>query len=604
VAWLNKRQRLLAWWSGVSLVVVIATVVWSVSFGREVEQAVLPGAEVEGLTSVLSRAPHDTQSSIRFRDVAPQAGLNFRHFPARRASLLPEDMGSGVACGDFDGDGFVDLFLVNFAGPAIPDTQPDPVAGRSRLYRNIDGRQFEDVTQSAGIGFVGLGMAAGWGDYDNDGDEDLYITAFGDNALYENLGNGTFQDVTERSGTQDGRFSAGCAWADYDRDGDLDLYVCNYVNFVFRESDRNIAKEQYSTEQPYTLNPSAYAAWPNALFRNRGDGTFEDVAKAAGVADPRGKSLEATWVDFDNDGWPDLYVANDVSNNGVFRNLGDGTFEDVGPGSLAADYRGAMGMAASDFDNDLDQDLFITHWIAQENALYRNMLVDGMLGDSKDRRLWFMDEADRFGLGQSSLDMVGWATGFADFDNDGQRDLWVVNGSTLEEAANHSRLSPQPPFVMWNRGDKGFYDVAAEALGDAAQPFVGRGGAQLDFDRDGLIDLVWIVHGGPAMLLRNQTPSPGHWLRVVLRNGGALSRAIGARAYVEAGGVTMMQEVGASSSYLSQHEPALHFGLGPNEMVDSLRIVWPDGHESTHQGIAVDREHVLEHTPDYSSLTN
>jgi hypothetical protein len=426
------------------------------------------------------------------------------------------------------------------------------------------------------------------------------VTAYGDNVLYKNLGDGTFQDVTERAGVGDGRFGAGCSWADYDRDGDLDLYVTNYVTFTFRPEDRENVKKQYGTEQPYTLNPSAYPPEPNALFRNNGDGTFTDVAASAGVDDPEGKGLSASWVDFDNDGWVDLYVANDVSNNGVFRNLGNGTFADVGASSLAADYRGAMGIATGDIDNDLDVDLLVTHWIAQENALFENMTSDAAtIKPGQPKRLWFLDTADGCGLGQVSLDSVGWATGFADFDNDGRRDLWLVNGSTFEQTDNHRKLKSQVPFLFWQRGDHDFIDVAAVASKRLAEPIVGRGGAHADLDQDGRLDLVLGVLGGEAIILRNTSPSAGHWLNVDLRQTGGNTHALGARVYVTTGDTTQMAEVGGSSSYLSQDELTLHFGLGESSTVTSLEIRWPDGTEETHAAVPADQTVTYRHEARY-----
>lgn len=581
---------------------VTAVLILAVALASRSERLVIPaaGASVEGLTSVLSKEVGRQEVLLRFEDVAAEAGVSFRHFPAERSSLIAEDMGPGVAWGDFDDDGLVDLFLVNFARPVAPGSRIEGDAGRARLYRNLDGRHFEDVTERSGLHFASHGMGAAWGDFDNDDDLDLYVTAFGENALYENRGGGTFADVTQRSGAGDRRFSSGCSWADYDRDGHLDLYVCNYVDFVFRPGDAAVSDPHWA-EQPYTLNPSAYDPSPNALFHNNGDGTFTEVAAAAGVSDPRGRSLSASWVDLDNDGWPDLYVANDVSENGVFRNRGDGTFEDIGASSLAADYRGAMGLAVADVDADLDQDLFITHWLAQENAFYINMLTEMSQKGAEPGKPWFLDAADEHGLGQIALDMVGWATGFCDFDNDGLLDLWTVNGHTFETVDGGKRvLIPQRPFVFWNRGAEDFLEVAALACPQVAKPIVGRGGAQADFDRDGRVDLTWMVHQGLAVLLRNTSETANHWLCVELRQSGGNTRAIGGRVYATCGGRTQMGEVGCSSSYLSQHELTLHFGLGSSARVDELRIVWPDGATETH--VKVDADQVLRFVHDATYL--
>ena len=264
--------------------------------------------------------------------------------------------------------------------------------------------------------------------------------------------------MTDVAGVGDDRFSAGCAWGDYDRDGRIDLYVCTYVRFEYREQDRIRAGQNRDEVNPYTINPSSYPADTNMLYHNNGDGTFTNVAEQVGVADPEGRSLGVVWFNFDDDAWVDLYVANDVSANGVYRNMGDGSFADVGAESLAADYRGAMGLAVGDYENDGDFDLFVTHWVAQENALFTNIASD-LVSDDDQRRhpVFFSDTSDSVGLGQMSLRMVGWATGFADFDNDGQLDLWVVNGSTLQMRDDPTRLEPQRPHVFRQKPPRGFF---------------------------------------------------------------------------------------------------------------------------------------------------
>ncbi len=599
----DKRRRLLLRWGGLSIGVTAVIVFIVAMLARSPTQSVpAAGANIDGLTSVLRQSATDSEVPLRFVDVTSEMGITFRHMPIARKSLLPEDIGSGVAAGDFDNDGYTDLFFVNFSGNATPGAALDRKTGTAQLYRNDHGKHFENVTASAGVGFIGYGLGAAWGDYDSDGDLDLYVTAFGPNILYENQGDGTFRDATEKAMIQDTRFSAGASWSDFDRDGDLDLYVCNYVAFEYREDDQHSTVAQYATEQPYTLNPSSYPAQSNALFRNNGDGTFDDVAMDAGVADPRGKSLSASWTDLNNDGWVDLYVANDVSNNAVFLNrCADGAllFEDVGAATLAADYRGAMGIAVADFDNDLDQDLLITHWIAQENALYRNMLIDNDMSEIKNTNLWFMDDADRLGLGQVSLDLVGWAAGFCDFDNDGRLDLWVVNGSTMEQSSDRLRLQGQPSSLYWNRGQRGYVDVTEFAAPPMHEPAVRRGGAQLDIDLDGLVDLVICKHSGRPTILRNTSTPSGNWLRIRLEQHGGNTAALGARVNLTTGSVTQMAELGASSSYLSQDEQIIHFGVGNASTAGDLRIYWPDGHIDSHTIDTVNQTLCIEHAAIY-----
>jgi|TARA_Y100000310_G_scaffold17475_1_gene17299 hypothetical protein len=537
---------------------------------------------------------------FRFEDARRSAGIDLVHFPARRRSMLPEDMGSGAAWGDYDDDGDPDLFLVNFRG-SILSAENDQGAGRSALYRNDGDGTFTDVTAAAGLERATFGLAASWGDYDDDGDLDLYLTNYGPNVLYRNEEDGSFVDVTETAGVGDDRFSAGSAWGDYDNDGDIDLYVTTYVDFVYDDQDQKRATRQYSSETPYTLNPSSYAAATNRLYRNDGDGTFTDVADGTPVANPTGRSLGAVWFDFDLDGFLDLYVANDVSDNGVYHNRGDGTFADIGASSLAADYRGAMGLAVGDYEQDGDFDLFVTHWIAQENAFFENMHAENWKDDHGKRRLFFMDAADSVGLGQISLKNVGWATGFADLDNDGHLDLWVVNGNTLELEDDNSRLKPQLMQLFWQDPGKGFFEVARQASGALETPLVGRGGAHADYDGDGRVDIAVMVHGGQPLLLHNVSVTDRHWITLRLRQSGGNSRALGARVLVRSGPVTQLAQVGTGGSYLSQSPTDLHFGLADRTSVDEVTIYWPDGTVDKRADIEADRVVLLTHSASYAA---
>jgi len=565
-------------WGVPTAVLAVASIVVAVLATRRVD-VMAPAADgsIKGLTSVLDREITADIATIRMHDATRDAGIDFIHFPGTRRSLLPEDMGSGVAWGDMDDDGDPDLFLVNYASSMLEPIDAHGDAGLCRLYRN-DGGAFVDVTHDVGLDAPIRGCAAAWCDYDGDGDLDLYITAYGPNRLYRNDG-GLFEDVSREAGVDDSGFGAGVAWFDADGDEWIDLYVCNYVDFEYREGDLSRRERQYGAEVPFTLNPSSYPAQPNRLYRNNRDGTFTDVAAESGVADPRGRSLGAAPFDFDLDGDIDLYVANDVSANGVFRNRGDGTFEDIGAISLAADYRGAMGMAVGDLDRDSDFDLFVTHWVAQENACFENMHSENWIGNDGERRLFFMDTAELLGLGQISLKTVGWSTGFADFDNDGLDDLWVVNGHTLEDADDPTRLRPQAMQLFRQIAGEGFFEVAEQACGALCEPMVGRGGASADYDGDGRVDLVLVGHGEPVRLVRNSTPA-GNAVRLRLRQPAPNTRALGARVQVSTTSGTQAKQIGASAAYLSQDGLDLAFGVGAETHAD-VQIVWPDGETLT-----------------------
>lgn len=584
---LSRRQRRVAITTAVFVCLSIFVGLALVRLA-EPDPGYRPGEELAGLTAQLERdLPPDHPTAV-FVDVTDSAGIGFRHFPGKRTGILPEDMGSGAGWADYDGDGWLDLLLVNIGGP-------------SRLYRNLGDGTFEDVTDAAGIDHNTTGMGVSWADYDGDGWTDVFLSSYGANVLYRNRGDGTFQDATRLAGME-GRegFWAGAAWGDYDRDGHLDLYVTGYVEY-----EPELGAEgslQYDVEIPPSLNPSVFKPHENLLWRNRGDGTFEEVAATSGVRG-EGRSLGAVWTDFDEDGWLDLYVANDLSDNVLYRNLRDGTFEDVSHQAAVADYRGAMGLAVGDWDGDEDLDLFITHWIAQENALFSNLGRDLTSAPGESRRLRFVDEADRVGLGQIALDFVGWGTSFFDYDHDGRVDLLVVNGSTLQRRDDPSQLVPMRDQLFWNRGvDEGFYEVSAVAGVHFLRELVGRGAAFGDYDRDGDVDVVIVNHGGRAALLRNEGGNEGSWLQLRLEGRGANRSAIGAHLRVVTGEVVQVRVVGAQTSYLSHNSARQHFGLGDASRVDTLTIRWPDGSRETWTNLPARRAvHIVQGSADWTT---
>ncbi|UCG74721.1 MAG: VCBS repeat-containing protein [Gemmatimonadota bacterium] len=585
----RKRQLLLTVGLGLAFLFGTALLVWRLTRPEPIYR---PGEAIEGLTAGLERTLPEDYPRVRFADVSEEVGIRFRHFSGSRSSQLPEDMGSGAAWGDYDNDGWLDLYVANMPGPlTLSAEEVEASPAYSVLYHNNGDGTFTEVGDRAGVRFRGWAMGVGWGDYDNDGWLDLVVTAYGENALYHNNGDGTFTERAEESGLGGlGRFWAGASWGDYDRDGFLDLHVAGYVQYD-RQADPGVSMH-YDVEEPASINPSAFPPERNLLYRNNGNGTFAEVAVQAGVSGKAGRSLEAVWVDFDRDGWPDLYVANDVSDNVLYRNEGDGTFRDISHPARVADYRGAMGIAVGDWNADAGMDMVVTHWMAQENALYTNLSSDEAAPASAQTSssLRFRDEADRFGLGQIALDYIGWGTSFFDYDNDGRLDLFVANGSTLQQRENPLLLVPMPDQLFWNRGaEEGFYDVSSVSGEYFQREYGGRGAAFGDYDNDGDVDVFIVNNGGPGILLRNEGGNRNRWLQVRLEGRQSNRSAIGARLRLVAGGTVQIREVGSQASYLSQNSLTEHFGLGAGRQVDTLEVLWPSGSRQVFVDVAVDQ---------------
>ncbi len=583
---LSRRQRRVVWTllSVASFVVALSAFFWIKSLSRE---SYVPGEDVEGLTESLARTLPADYPRVTFSDATRDAGLDFRHFSGVRTSQMPEDMGSGAAWGDYDNDGWIDLYVVNEIGP-ITMTESERAASPAgnQLYHNNGDGTFTEVGQAAGVSLRGWGMSAVWGDYDNDGFLDLFVSNFGHNVLFHNNGHGGFSNVSAPAGvTGPEGFWVGAAWGDYNRDGFLDLYVPGYVKYV--PLSGQASSRHYDVETPANLNPSSFEPERNLLYRNNGDGTFSEVARETGVLNAHGRSLGAVWTDFDEDGWPDLYVANDVSDNVFYHNLAGEAFEEIGSIALVADYRGAMGIAVGDWDGDADIDMFITHWIAQENALYSNLRSN--LASAR-QRMQFMDVADRFGLGQIALDYIGWGTSFFDYDNDGRLDLFVANGSTFQRKDSTQFLVPMRDLLFWNGdSERGFFDVSEASGSYFSHEYVGRGAAFGDYDRDGDVDIFVVNHGGPGFLLRNDGGNRQHWLEVALSGRKSNRSAIGARIRAVADGTVQLRVVGAQRPYASANSLVAHFGFGERARVDSLEITWPSGALTLRTGIETDQ---------------
>ncbi len=564
----RRRLRITLW--SLAALTAFAAVVLGWLHWRDRPEAYRPGEEMSDITRELARNLPPGAPAPRFTDVTAEAGLGgFHSFEGDRSSQLPEDMGSGLAWGDYDNDGDPDLFVVGAGGTlSLPAERKAP----SILYENLGDGTFRPVESFPETRIQGMGAA--WGDYDGDGRLDLAVSGYNALLLFHNT-QGRFRRVASfpsRPG-----FWSGVSWADYDNDGDLDLYVCGYVQYREEDAEKTEKSFQYGESVALTLNPSAYDPAPNLLLRNDGDGRFTEAAAETGVVNKEGRSLGALWIDLDQDGRVDLYVANDISDNALFRNTGDG-FEEISHASWVADYRGAMGLAAGDWNRDDDDDLFITHWVAQENALYDSLFVGRKTaGDGEEEALRFMDVADQRGLGQIALRSVGWGTGFVDLDSDGWLDLVVINGSTFEDDQTPPKLRPEVPFLLWNQQGEYFYDLAP-LVKPLAEPHVGRGLALADYDLDGDEDLAILHLDGGVALFRNDMEG-GRSLELRLKG-----HADGATISVTVGDTVLRRTV-TSASYLSQHDRVQHFGLGEATRVERVEVKWPGGAVGVWSGL-------------------
>jgi hypothetical protein len=518
----------------------------------------------------------------QFKDVAKNVGLTVSHISTQDKKYIVESMSGGAGLIDCDNDGKLDIITVN--GSTIDRYRQggDPMI---TLYHQDANFKFTDITQSAGLTRKGWGMGVAVADYDNDGLPDIYVTGYGGNALYHNLGNCKFEDVTEKAGVGGGGFSTGAAWADYDKDGRVDLFVSRYVHFDMNKLPDFGGDEKNCRFKGFLVQcgPWGMIGESDLLFHNRGDGTFEEVSKKAGVDDPNHYyGLGVVWGDYDNDGWPDLYVANDAGPNYLYRNKHDGTFEEVGMLSgvaLSADglEQGSMGVDWGDYLHEGRLSMFVTNFTEQPDALYRNLGKDG-----------FADVSWPAKLAKPTYPYVGWGTAFFDVDNDGWLDLFVANGHVYPQADSvpGSPAYRQPMQLFRNHRDGTFEDVS-EVL--VSIPLESRRGAAFgDINNDGNIDILIVNVGEPPTLLLNQGGNANH--RVLFKLAGTKSNrmAIGARVTVKSGSFTQFSEVRAGGSYISSNDPRLHFGLGPDIKMTEVEIRWPSGGIEVLHDLAAD----------------
>jgi hypothetical protein len=513
---------------------------------------------------------------VVFTDITEASGIKFKHVSSPDKKYILESMSGGVALFDYDNDGWQDIYFVN------SPTVAEPTVARSELWRNNGDGTFTDVTDKAGVGSPGWGMGVCAGDYDNDGWEDLYVTCFGANRLYRNNGakggDVTFTDVAAKVGVADPRWSTGATFGDYDNDGRLDLFVANYVDLKL-DALPEFGKGKHCQFQGLAVQcgPQGLKGAGDSLFRNNGDGTFTDVSNQAGVADKAGLfGLGVAWCDFNEDGYIDLYVANDTGANYLYQNKGDGTFSEIGLMSGAAlsedgKAQASMGVAIGDYDHRGRWNIFITNFSDEYNAFYQH-----------EKGFTFTDVSYATQTGRASLPYVGWGCGFFDYDNDGWLDLMVVNGHVYPQLAMAKLKIAYAQRKLFYRNNRNgtFAEIGAEAGQTLNQPSVSRGAAFGDLDNDGDVDVVINNLDGAPNVLRNDGGNRNNFVVINLIGliGGKSNRsAFGARVKLTAGDLVQVAERRSGGSYISQNDTRLHFGLEKRTKIDAVEIRWPSG---------------------------
>jgi enediyne biosynthesis protein E4 len=538
-------------------------------------------------------APGAPEPSV-FRDVAADVGLRFQHYNgAAGRYYMPEIMGAGVALLDYDNDGDLDVYLIQGMPLGSNDATPPGWQPGNHLFKNLLSEtgelRFVDVTERARVGHVGFGMGVAVGDYDNDGFLDLYVTNFGRNILYHNNGDGTFTDVTREARVEDTHWSTSAAWVDIDGDGYLDLFVCNYVDFTVqgnRECRSPVGQFDYCT-------PKMYSPVPSRLFRNLGNGKFEDVTEASGIHRSYGPALGVACADFNGDGRPDIFIANDTAANRLWLNRGDGTFQEsavecgvaYSSDGLA---KAGMGVALADIDNDGSQALLVTNLAGEGVSLFR--------GDAKGQ---FDEVTAAHGLFQPTFGTTGFGALWLDYDNDGRLDLFLANGGVTLRESEVRGASPysQTKQLFHNEGPgRPFRETTPDGGALFQVKEVSRAAAAGDLDNNGAVDIVVTNNNGPVRLLRNEAGARGHWLIVKLESGERNRFGAGAEVtVVRRGQDTLRRRVHSDGSYLSSSDLRAHFGLGDKPRIDWVAVRWPDRSRERFDGIKADRIVTLKH---------
>lgn len=524
-------------------------------------------------------------SSVKFQDVTEKAGLKALIISGGlKKNYVLEVNGSGACWFDYNNDGYMDLYLVNGATLAELQGGKPAQAHRNYLFRNNRDGTFTDVTEAAHVPGNGWGFGCVAADYDNDGNTDLFIANFGPNILYHNNGNGTFTNVTERAGLGGGNiWHAGAAFGDYDGDGYVDIYVSGYMDFDIHHPEFKTC--EYRGVTVHACGPLGYRGAPDALYHNNGDGTFTDVTAKAGVVDKnRYFGFTVVFDDFDGDGKPDIFVANDSNPNYLYHNKGDGTFEEIGvPAGVAMNADGkemsSMGVAVGDYDNDGQMDLFVTTFANDNYVLFHN-----------EGGGFFADHSYQSRIAEATIPHLGWATFFLDYDNDGRKDLFAANGHVYPEVDGKIAETYRQPLQLFRNLGEGKFSEVSHEVGLSTMPWrSARGGAYCDYDNDGDVDILVSNIDDRPQLLENVGGNRLHWIELKLIGAKSNRDAIGAQVKVESGGLVQYDHVRAGGSFLSSNDPRLHFGLGERASVDRLEIRWPSGKVERFSAVSANR---------------